>query len=276
MLARKCLDARRFGIVECEVAQGVGHIGANPAQRVKMLRATAAHSDAPQQHAILTPAEVQRLIEAADADWRAALMVALYGGPRLGELLGLQWGDVEFGANRILVRQELEAVTVELRAPKTRTGTRFIELPRFVMTELKQWKLRCPPGPLDLCFPSGSGSPMDDRNFRSRVFAPALRRAGLRKIRIHDLRHTQASHLLATGADLAAISRQLGHANVNITLGTYAHFFAMRSELVANPNRAPHEGAQVVELMVARGGIEPPTRGFSDAPLPTRGQPNKP
>ena len=276
--ANKCVGYLRALLA---FAQGEGHIGANPAQRVKMLRATTAHSDAPQQHAILTPAEVQRLVGAADADWRAALMVAVYGGPRLGELLGLQWGDVEFSANRILVRQQLEAVTGELRTPKTRAGTRFIELPRFVMAELKQWKLRCPPGPLDLCFPDSRGGPMDSRNLRSRVFGPALRRAGLRRIRIHDLRHTHASHLIATGADLAAISRQLGHANAAITLSTYTHAFAKRNEsglgalleafirdevggeLVANANQAPPEGAQIVELMVARGGIEPPTRGFS-------------
>ena len=55
---------------------------------------------------------------------------------------------------------------------------------------------------------------MDDSNFRSRVFYPALRHAGLRRVRLHDLRHTAASSMIATGADLAAISRQLGHANV--------------------------------------------------------------
>jgi integrase len=71
---------------------------------------------------------------------------------------------------------------------------------------------------------------MDDRNFRARVFYPALRRAKLRRIRVHDLRHTAASLMIATGADLAAISRQLGYANVQITLSTYTHFFARRSE----------------------------------------------
>jgi integrase len=72
---------------------------------------------------------------------------------------------------------------------------------------------------------------MDDGNFRARVFYPALRRAGLRRIRVHDLRHTAASFLIATGADLAAISRQMGHVtNSAITLATYTHWFAQRTE----------------------------------------------
>jgi integrase len=165
-----------------------------------------------------------------DPDWRAALGVLAYGGLRLGELLGLQWGDVELDRSRILVRRQLEALSGELREPKTKAGTRFVELPSFVMRRLKEWKLRSPKGQLDLCFPDSRGGPMDDRNFRIRVFYPALRRAGLRHIRVHDLRHGAASMMIATGADLATISRQLGHANVNITLTTYTHWFARRTE----------------------------------------------
>ncbi len=139
-----------------------------------------------------------------------------------------------------------------------------------------------------MCFPNGEGGPQDDRNFRSRHFHRALRRAGLRRIRVHDLRHTAASLLIATGADLAAISRQLGHANPQITLSTYTHFFAKRADsdlgaklgafverevgcdsVAMKGSDAPADApgrAEVVDqprLMVARGGIEPPTRGFS-------------
>jgi integrase len=97
-----------------------------------------------------------------------------------------------------------------------------VELPAVAVRELKAWRLRCPKGQLDLCFPNLGGGPGDDRNLRSRVFYPALRRAprqpqhhaldlrGLRRIRVHDLRHTAASFFIATGADLAAVSRQLG------------------------------------------------------------------
>ena len=92
------------------------------------------------------------------------------------------------------------------------------------MKELRDHKLRTQRYFGDMVFPVHS------RRFRDNVFFPALRRAKLRRIRIHDLRHTCASMLIAKGADLVTISRQLGHANPQITLGIYAHMFARRSE----------------------------------------------
>ena len=72
--------------------------------------------------------------------------------------------------------------------------------------------------------------PLHVRRFRDGVFFPALRSAKLRRIRLHDLRHTAASLMIATGADIATVSRQLGHANVSITLGIYTHAFEKRAE----------------------------------------------
>jgi hypothetical protein len=68
----------------------------------------------------------------------------------------------------------------------------------------------------------------DERNWRSRIWHPALRRAGLRSVRIHDARHTHASLLIGSGADIVAVSRRLGHGNPAITLSTYSHAFARR------------------------------------------------
>ena len=134
-----------------------------------------------------------------------------------------------------------------------------------------------PFGPYTLC-------PADARNFRSRRWHPALRRAGLRAIRIHDAGHTHASLFIAAGAGVVAVSRQLGHGNPAITLGVYSHAFQRRNELPPGekpaafmqresvgchsvaPGSEPEVGdREVVEKLVARGGIEPPTRGFSVA-----------
>jgi hypothetical protein len=100
----------------------------------------------------------------------------------------------------------------------------------FVAVALREWKLACPPSALDLCFPNVDGGPMDQHDFHNRAFLPALRRAGLRRVRVHDLRHSCASMLIATGADIASILRQLGHANVAITPSTYTHWIAQRAE----------------------------------------------
>jgi len=124
--------------------------------------------------------------------------------------------------------------------------------------------------------------PGDERNWRSRVWHPSLRRAGLRSIRIHDARHTHASLLIGSGADVVSVSRRLGHADAAITLKTYSHNFARRDaaplgeklaafmrletvgcESVAPTTNANQQGTEVFESIMARGGIEPPTRGFS-------------
>jgi integrase len=72
-------------------------------------------------------------------------------------------------------------------------------------------------------FPNLDGKPMSAPNMMTRGFYPALRRAGLRKIRFHDLRHTYASLMIASGVDVVRVSRLLGHSSPTITLNVYAH-----------------------------------------------------
>jgi integrase len=99
-----------------------------------------------------------------------------------------------------------------------------VELPGVVVTALREHELRTKKSSPDFVFP------IHLPRFRAGIFFPALRRAKLRRIRLHDLRHTAASLMIATGADIATVSRQLGHANVRITLGIYTHAFERRAE----------------------------------------------
>jgi len=153
---------------------------------------------------------------------------------------------------------------------------------------LRAWRLTCPKGSYDLVFPDFKGKPMGHANLLRRGFFPALRRAGLRKIRFHDLRHSFASLLLASGEDVVRVSRLLGHASPKITLDVYSHAlptgrYATAEKIAAAVFENKMEtssgkralastanalvGVQVDDLvtvdMVARGKIEPPTRGFS-------------
>lgn len=203
----------------------------NPASHAPMLKRPPKPDDGLREEAVLTPAELKSFLEAVPAlQWRTAFAVAGYGGLRIGELLGLRWTDVELERKRVLVRQQYEAVSGQFTSPKTSAGVRFISLGPTTLGLLKRWKLACPPGELDLVFPNENGAPMCARNLRQRYFFPALRRAKLRRIRFHDLRHTAASILIATGADLGSVSRQLGHASLQITTGTYGHWFRKRSD----------------------------------------------
>jgi hypothetical protein len=194
---------------------------------------------------------------------------------RFGELAGLMWSDFDSESGRVIIRRQRSGLTGELTTPKTRAGIRWIDLPAGLAEELRTAHRLRTKG--EFIFP------LDERNFRSRVWHGNLRRAGLRAVRIHDARHTHASLLIAAGADVAAVSRRLGHSNPAITLTTYSHAFQRRDTAplgerlatfmaaesgrgcisVVPSGEAPEASAEVVELMVTRGGIEPPTRGFS-------------
>jgi len=77
--------------------------------------------------------------------------------------------------------------------------------------------------PYDLVFPNLDGQPMSYSNLMTRGFHPALRRAGIRRIRFHDLRHTFASLMISNGEDIVRVSRLMGHATASFTLNVYSH-----------------------------------------------------
>jgi integrase len=158
---------------------------------------------------ILTPVEIERLIVHTPADHRCAVRFLFLTGIRFGELTGAMWTDIGWVSARIVIRRQRCGLTGELTAPKTKAGTRWIDLPAAVITELKADHLRIPG---EFMFP------MDERNWRSRVWHPALRRAGLRAVRIHDARHTHASLLIAAGADVVTVWCRPGHCHPGITV----------------------------------------------------------
>jgi integrase len=104
-----------------------------------------------------------------------------------------------------------------------------------MMKELKHWKLACPPNELDLTFPNEAGQPINHNNLVNRHFEPALKRAGLPKIRFHDLRHTFASLLIEQGENIKYIQTQLGHSSPTVTWNVYAHL--MKSTNQEAPSR---------------------------------------
>ncbi len=182
---------------------------------------------------VLTPKEIARLIDAADPgrrnekgvliriNYQLLITFAALTGLREGEILGLQWGDIDWNSKQVHVRRAWKEN--RYYPPKTQASRRKVELPDRLIQDLRKWKLACPKGADDLVFPNLNGNPMSSTNLLQRGFYPALRRAGLRRIRFHDLRHTYASLLIADGVDVVRVSRSLGHANPSITLKVYGH-----------------------------------------------------
>ncbi|MBD3219588.1 MAG: tyrosine-type recombinase/integrase, partial [candidate division Zixibacteria bacterium] len=88
---------------------------------------------------------------------------------------------------------------------------------------LEQYRLSGKPSEQELVFSNANGLPLDPENLIKREFHPALDRAGLRRIRFHDLRHTYASLLISQGENIKFIQSQLGHASATTTLDRYGH-----------------------------------------------------
>jgi len=192
-----------------------GYLAHNPATTVKGPKLPHTEMDS------LTPEEVKSLLAACDDRHRALFSTAVMTGMRLGELLALQWDDVNWSGGTIRVRHSLyKGKFVE---PKTSRSIRVIGMTNRLAAILLEHKLAAPYSPYDLVFPTPEGTPMDPANLRHRVWSDTLTRAKLRRIRIHDLRHTFASLLINQGENLKYVQTQLGHSSITTTVDRYGH-----------------------------------------------------
>ena len=173
------------------------------------------------------------------------VVTALYSGMRRGELLALRWSNVDLDAKVIRVRESLEETEAggrRFKAPKTKAGRRDITLPDIIVATLRdhrrqQLELRVALGlgklPEDaLVFPSLAGGPPSP-NAVTKDWAAHAARLGVPDVTFHALRHTHASQLIDEGVDIVTISKRLGHAKPNVTLGVYAHLFRTSDDKAA-------------------------------------------
>jgi integrase len=171
---------------------------------------------------VLTPKEINSLIGAVkDQKYRTLVMLAILSGARQGEILGLKWSDIDWDNRQVHIQRTFNMQ--RWYETKTKTSNRKIDLSRSMIQELKRWQLACPPNRLNLVFPTGGGGPTNHNNLVNRYFLPALKKAGIEKIRFHDLRHTYASLLIDQGENIKYIQKQLGHSSPTVTLNVYAH-----------------------------------------------------
>jgi integrase len=215
----------------------------NGAGRMAKVPAAEGEGDVIDQN-VLTPAELRKLIDAAVEPWAAPIMLAAYTGARQAEVLGLQWGDVDWNRRTAEIRRQWRRGA--FYEPKTKASRRTVELPDELISALKRWRLRCLKGEHDLICPNARGLPMQSSDVLRTDLHPALRRTGIRQVRFHDPRHSFASNLLAAGVDIVTVSKALGHANVHITLVTYAHAHAI-------PKQRHGAGDALARLMAQSG-----------------------
>lgn len=182
----------------------------------------------------LAPEQAKRFLEAARGDRLEALYVlAITTGLREGELLGLRWQDVDLERRAVRVRQQLTRTRsgLSFTTPKNGKG-RNVAIMDLTAATLKahrkrQADERSKMGDLwqdaHLVFTSVTGTPLDIGNLTNRSFRPLLKRAGLPRIRFHDLRHTFATLFLSNGTHPKIVQEMLGHANISMTMDAYSH-----------------------------------------------------
>jgi integrase len=196
---------------------------------------------------IPTKAELQVMIAAATARvsklWRALVLVAVFCGLRASELRGLRWVDVDFEARAINVTQRADA-SHKIGKLKSKAAYRSLRLSPMVLNALREWKLACPKGDLDLVFPNGLGKVESYANLIEHGFCPIQIAAGvftlapvldesgkpvMREVArygLHALRHACASLWIEQGHNPKQIQKLMGHSSIKVTFDTYGHLFA--------------------------------------------------
>jgi len=159
--------------------------------------------------------------------------IDLVTGLRRGELLGLKWEDIDLKSGLLHVRRQVlrqDGKVVE--APlKTKNSYRSVSLGADAVEVLEQQKKKA--GGSEYVFPSPTGGPMSPDSVLH-MLQRVLKRAGLERVRFHDLRHTFATLALQNGVDVKTVSGMLGHYSAGFTLDTYAHVTTAAQREAAN------------------------------------------
>lgn len=240
-----------------EAAVVEGYLKKNPAENLKLKQVRKRQRDEKEDMEILTPGEVNLFLSQFDikisqiegkireeqkkenpssdriealsvkiATIKAAkvfFLTAVLTGMRPGEGFGLQWKNFDWNKKQVNIRQSFCNTSKKFIPPKTKSAKRSIDLTPHLVEELKEHRRSSVPNDLDLVFSNRDGKPLDERNMVQRYFEPALKMAGIRHIRLYDLRHTNVSLRLEQGQNIFYISKQIGHARPSITLDVYSH-----------------------------------------------------
>jgi integrase len=187
---------------------------------------------------IPTPAEIRAIVgQLQQGRWRPLLLTAIFTGLRASELRGLRWVDVDLKKGHVHVHQRADRYS-EIDAPKSEAGERKVPLPPIVANALREWKVACPKGELDLVFPNGAGRVENHGNILNRGLMPVQIAAGVtdedgkaKYTGLHALRHFYASWCINRKADgglelpAKLVQQRLGHSSIVMTMDIYGHLF---------------------------------------------------
>ena len=150
--------------------------------------------------------------------------MAIATGMRQGELLGVQWSDIDFDRQTVTVQRALQRVNGKLTTvePKTERSRREIDLLPIVVPFLAEIRRRPIQSAQGYVFTGTTGQPLDGTAITERLHA-RLAELGLPRVTFHALRHTTATLALVAGVDARVVMELLGHSQIGLTLNTYSH-----------------------------------------------------
>ena len=166
--------------------------------------------------------------------YKTAIILTVFTGVRLGELMGLEWNDIDFRNGIVSINrssQYLADTGVFTKVPKTESSIREVAIPDFVISLLEEYKLwyeeqKSLYGELwinsNRLFVQANGKPMNPSTI-SKWFVKFIGQIGLPVINFHGLRHTNATLLIAQNIDVAVVAARLGHAQITTTFNFYVH-----------------------------------------------------
>lgn len=218
-------------------------IGVNPVLTVKRPKV------AKRESKVLNEEEVAVVFDALEKEpflWKMMITLALTTGLRRGELLALEWKNIDLEAGTLDVKQSLSYANGQhlIKEPKTTNSIRRISLPPSIITELKSYYLHCRKERLALgdawqggehffLFSATSGKPLY-HTVPGTWLRRFIKRNKLPQIRFHDLRHTSATLLINQGVHAKTIAARLGHADIRTTMNIYGHALQSADQAAAD------------------------------------------
>ena len=194
-----------------------GYLDRNPARGIKI-----GDRGQRKQRTFLEPSQIQRLLAALSEPCRMVVMTAVLTGMRIGEILALRWGRLNFQHGTIEVSETYS--DGQFGTPKTRSSRRAIPMSLALQEAFKLYRVPCGrSAPQDLVFCTTKGTPLSPKNLRNRALAPTCDALSLPRVSWHSFRHGNATLLGEVGESIKTAQAILGHSDIETTLNTYMH-----------------------------------------------------
>jgi len=205
----------------------LGFLQVNPAQFVDRVR------EPHKEMAFLTPEEIRAFLAVLPEEHRTLFILAILTGLRQAEIFGLRWSDYDPVRGLLFVRRTYNP-EFGFMETKSAGSRRSVVVSPVLQRSLDEHRRNNGGNPEELIFRNRAGNPMNGQNLVTRVFHPALKNAGVKRIRFHDLRHTYAALMLSSNCGLKFLQQQMGHASIQTSLDLYGHLLPQASEGVAS------------------------------------------